>query len=122
MRDAIAQGSTQCTAAAGSGSASNVYRPFFTNCIHSPLLQSLGSTRRCDQLQRNTRSDVMKQPSKTWAKAKSITVDVSRCSRYLPQSRSLRGLKRPELPPLTMELRPRSSDHIVFLQVSLPRQ
>lgn len=121
-------------------------RSFYINCIRQPDLTSQNRTGRCTSLHVESTCEY-KNALPEWRAADSITVDASRCTYYLPPpppppgrggwGKLRRGaLVRPGerdeasgvvggeqvpvvLAPVTLALRPYSTDHDVFLQVRL---
>ena len=121
-------------------------RSFYINCIRQPDLTSQNRTGRCTSLHVESTCEY-KNALPEWRAADSITVDARRCTHYLPLPPPPRGrggwgnLRRgalvrsgdqgqaggaaagEEVPvvlaPVTLALRPYSTDHDVFLQVRL---
>lgn len=90
---------------------------FYANCIHSPQLTQSGITGTCANIHQPSNCDY-KLAKDAWRDTGEIVVDVSHCSRFLPPRADADGTLQPQdLLPVTLALRPRSTDHDVFLQV-----
>lgn len=91
----------------------------YTKCFQAPQFTVQGRTGKCGIMHLPTKS-YYKWPTDEFRKADHVTVDASRCSRFLENLRvDDVATKKTRLNKFDVKLRPGSTDHDVFLQVRL---
>lgn len=89
--------------------------PYYMDCIHSPNFKSGGLNGACEVLHQPSKNN-WKQAWDVFRQMDTVQIDVSRCEAFVdvidPNQKS-----QARLQPFDVKLRPKSTDHDVFLQV-----
>eukprot|EP00892_Ulva_mutabilis_P004679 jgi/Ulvmu1/2583/UM014_0034.1 len=98
-----------------SESGARTFLPYYMDCIHSPTFKAGSLNGACEVLHKPSNGN-WKAAWDVFRQMDTLQIDASRCEAFVdviaPEMKSKAGLK-----PFSVQLRPHSTDHDVFLQI-----
>lgn len=115
VQEASTGGGASKTGTVLSEDGARTFLPYYMDCIHSPTFKSGSLHGACDVLHKPSNGN-WKQAWDVFRQMDTLQIDASRCEAFVeaiaPELKSKAGLQ-----PISVHLRPHSTDHDVFLQV-----